>query len=132
MFAIWGGSFLEPDPFNYFFGAGLGTNLGASVVWGFLAGFLGYFLARKVKRAWRRLHARLDEHHRTVLEHDKRVGSSLAELHEKHDERHEQLAAQVATLAERQAEIAGLLSAVDTRLATGAEAHTLPSPRRSK
>lgn len=49
-FAIWGGSFLEPDPFSYFFG------------YGFLAGFVGYFVARRVRAAWARLHAKLDVH----------------------------------------------------------------------
>jgi hypothetical protein len=63
VFAIWGGSFLEPDPFNYFFGYGIATNIGASLLWGFIAGFIGYFVARKVKAAWARLHAKLDAHH---------------------------------------------------------------------
>jgi hypothetical protein len=61
--AVLGGNFLEPNPFTYFFGTGIGTNLGASIVWGFLAGLLGMFVARKVKAAWARLHAKIDAHH---------------------------------------------------------------------
>ncbi len=52
IFAIWGGSFLEPDPFNYFFGSGIGTNLGSSILWGFVAGLLGVFVGRKIKAEW--------------------------------------------------------------------------------
>lgn len=59
---LFGGSFLEPTPWDWLFGAGIGTNIGASIIWGFLAGFVGYLVAKRLKQAWRGLHAKLDRH----------------------------------------------------------------------
>lgn len=81
--AIWGGSFLEPSPWQWFFGAGIGTNIGASILWGLLAGFIGYFIAKKCRAAWTRLHSKLDAHqaslHARLDAHE--------ELHRKHAEK---------------------------------------------
>ncbi|MFZ1925301.1 MAG: hypothetical protein WAU42_04060 [Solirubrobacteraceae bacterium] len=66
--AIWGGSFLEPSPWQWMFGAGIGTNIGASIIWGFAAGLLGMFVARKVKAAWAHLRAHQEHQSRLVEE----------------------------------------------------------------
>lgn len=61
----------QPDPFNYFFGEGIGTNLGASAVG--LA--IGYAWGR---RRFKAIHRKLDAHH---AHHVKRAD----EMHEKLD-----------------------------------------------
>jgi hypothetical protein len=76
-----GGSFLEPNPLDYFFGAGIGVNIGASLVWGFIGGLIAYVVARHVKRAWAGLHARIDELHARHDEH----AEGLRALREKLD-----------------------------------------------
>jgi hypothetical protein len=81
--AVLGGNFLEPNPFTYFFGTGIGTNIGASIVWGFLAGLLGMFVARKVKAAWARLHSKIDAHHKHQDEHNAWVADHMAAIHRK-------------------------------------------------
>jgi hypothetical protein len=93
-------SFLQPDPFNYFWGSGIGTNLGASVVWGFLAGLIGVFVARKVKAAWKRLHSKLDDHQ-----------DAIGELHAKLDAHRKDHSEQMRAIHQE-------LGAINTRLAT--------------
>jgi hypothetical protein len=84
--AVLGGGFLEDShghfaPLEYLFGSGLGTNIGASIIWGFLAGLLGVFIARKLRRAWARLHSRIDDLH---VRHDEHA-EALRAVHDKLD-----------------------------------------------
>lgn len=72
--AVLGGGFLEPNPLDYLFGNGIGTNIGSSIIWGFLAGLIGIAVAKKIKREWSALHERLD-----------RLHASHKELHKKLD-----------------------------------------------
>jgi hypothetical protein len=60
----------QPDPLNYLFGAGIGTNIGASIFWAFVAGGAGYWLKGHLGR----IHAKLD-----------RLHASHKALHEKLD-----------------------------------------------
>lgn len=85
--AIFGGTFLDNssghfDPINYFFGAGIATNIGASLIWGFLAGLLGMVVARKVKAEWAKhvAHSEWMAVHLAAL-HRKRVGEPSPHPH---------------------------------------------------
>jgi hypothetical protein len=51
----------QPDPLNYLFGAGIGTNVGASIFWGIVAGAFGYWLRGHI----RQIHAKLNRLHRS-------------------------------------------------------------------
>jgi len=83
--AVWGGGFLEPDPFNYFFGNGIATNIGASVLWGFAAGLLGLWVAKKVKTAWARHKAHQEWEANVLATIHKHVTGRNVEPHPHHD-----------------------------------------------
>jgi hypothetical protein len=68
LIALLGGSFLEPNPWAWLFGAGIGTNIGASIIWGFLAGLLGVFVGRKLKAVWAHLRSHTEHQSRMIEE----------------------------------------------------------------
>jgi hypothetical protein len=49
----------QPDPLNYLFGAGIGTNIGASIFWALIAGGFGYWIRGHI----RKIHQKLDQLH---------------------------------------------------------------------
>jgi hypothetical protein len=61
--------------------AAIWGNIFASILWGFAAGFVGYFAAKALRRAERRLHAKLDSVHEKLDGH----AASLKALHAKVD-----------------------------------------------
>ena len=75
MLGLFGGSFLEPDPFTWLFGTGIGTNLGAALI-GVLAG-----VAWSKTRYWplNLIHAKLDQ----GLAHHKHAERMVEEIHHK-------------------------------------------------
>jgi hypothetical protein len=73
-----GAGIFGPSLLDWLFGGGIGTNIGASIVWGLAAGFAGYFLARKVRRAWERLHSKLDRHASLHDEHAAKLDHLIA------------------------------------------------------
>lgn len=66
MIAIFGGSFLEPNPWAWAFGNGIGTNIGASIIWVILAGIAVTLLWPPLRR---RIHRFLDRKLAPLHEH---------------------------------------------------------------
>lgn len=60
-FALFGGSFLEPDPINYLFGAGIATNIGAA----FVCVLIGWAWSRTKFWPLHAIHVRLDALHQS-------------------------------------------------------------------
>lgn len=53
---------------NWLWGSGIGTNIGASIIWSVLVGCIGYFVAKRIRSAWRRMHAKLTRHQQLTEE----------------------------------------------------------------
>ncbi len=77
----------QPDPLNYLFGSGIGTNLGAALVWIPIGGVLGVLWSKTKYWPLNAIHAKLDHLHAS----HEALHAKLDHLHESHRELHEKL-----------------------------------------